>query len=105
MSLFGLLQAPSAPGWMWAVPYLLVFGILWLLIIRPQLKQQQRHRDNAAESWDDPEDHPDRHPKEDGGHRGRLKHADESVRECFKHGSPVRRSDRGVLVSPTVALS
>jgi preprotein translocase subunit YajC len=44
MSLFGLLQAPSAPGWMWAVPYLLVFGILWLLIIRPQLKQQERQK-------------------------------------------------------------
>ena len=45
MILAGLGQAQSsAPGWLMFVPWVLIFGVMWLLLIRPQQKQQARHR-------------------------------------------------------------
>ena len=45
MVLAGLGQAQtSAPGWLMFVPWVLIFGVMWLLLIRPQQKQQSRHR-------------------------------------------------------------
>jgi len=45
MNLAGLGQAQSsAPMWMTLVPFALMFGVMWLLLIRPQQKQQARHR-------------------------------------------------------------